>query len=703
VDDLGFVGQYRLLKRLAAGGMAEIYLARQEGPAGFTRQLVVKRIHRHLSEDPRFVGMFLDEARLAAQLSHPNIAQVFDFGQADESFFLAMEVVRGADLSRLLSACGKLKLKFPFSIAAGVIAQVCRGLDYAHNATDDSGNNLGVIHRDVSPQNVLVRTDGIVKIVDFGIAKAASSEHHTEAGIVKGKFSYMAPEQFRNADGVDRRTDIYSAGLLLHELITGVRALGSGDVAMANAMQGHFTPIENLRPDTPAGLRAIVTQALQFEPEERFQTALEMSKAIEQHLHEEGEAAGSPEKIAAFVSELQTVSGDSLDSLGTGSVSGPKGTPITHEAPQATRTASRPSQRRVPVPATDLGAVKTSYDRRPSGPQFLESQPTLIKARASLEEDFAEPEAEDLQEEEPAQDEWTGDEPTTIPGTPRRKRWPAVVAALGGAIAAAAVGAIVLRPGLVASARDWISEQAPAAPYQTMPSSAVPAVKVETPSAPHAPDPAPVPQPPPEPPRPESRDPRESVEASTPASRLNSAPPTQRPPRVTSHQKIAAAERPRIARPGKVAAADPPRPAEPVQNQPALLSVNSVPWADVNVAGRPVGRTPVLHASVPAGDQQLTLVNSELGFSWTTRLTLAPGEEHKQTFKLQKGKLAIVVVPWADVTVGKRPLGQTPLPPQDLYEGTYDVVFKNAQLGREEHRRVTVRPNETATVSVNLK
>ena len=180
----GTFGRYKLLEQLAVGGMAEIWLAVQPGPAGYSKQLVLKRILPHLARDPDFVQMFLDEARLAAQLSHPHIAQIIDFGEVDGAYYLAIELVRGPDLCRLLRACARAGVSVPVPIALRIMAQTCSALHFAHGARDAEGALLQVIHRDVSPQNILVAVDGNARLVDFGIARAASKSHHTESGFV---------------------------------------------------------------------------------------------------------------------------------------------------------------------------------------------------------------------------------------------------------------------------------------------------------------------------------------------------------------------------------------------------------------------------------------------------------------------------------------------------------------------------------------
>src|SRR5687768_16231380 len=213
-------GKYQLLDLLARGGMAEVYRAKSHGVEGFEKVLVIKRILPELGENPQFVEMFINEAKIAVTLSHANIVQVFDLGRADESYFIAMEYVAGYDLATVLARGHRLGRPIPQELAVYVVSELAKGLDYAHRRRDAQLRPLNIVHRDVSPQNVLISFESEVKLTDFGIAKAAlavSSEENTEAGVLKGKYAYMSPEQARGEE-VDSRTDMFALGVVLHEL-----------------------------------------------------------------------------------------------------------------------------------------------------------------------------------------------------------------------------------------------------------------------------------------------------------------------------------------------------------------------------------------------------------------------------------------------------------------------------------------------------
>jgi serine/threonine protein kinase len=277
------LGRYQILKHLASGGMAEIYLARATGIEGFERYVVVKRILAEHAADKRFVKMFTDEARLAAQLHHQNIAQVYDCGQDDGTYYFAMEYVHGENLRELLKKMALARRQLPLEHALTIIAGGCAGLDYAHDKRGADRQPLGVVHRDVSPSNLIVAYDGGVKVVDFGIAKAASRMSETRSGTLKGKIAYMSPEQCLGKS-LDRRSDIFALGIVMYELTTVSRLFkGENDyITMNRIVTGDIPSPTKKRPDYPPALEAIVMKALALDPVDRYQTAGELLEAIEQ-------------------------------------------------------------------------------------------------------------------------------------------------------------------------------------------------------------------------------------------------------------------------------------------------------------------------------------------------------------------------------------------------------------------------------------
>ncbi len=295
------IGKYVVRRKLAEGGMAEIYLATVKGPEGFEKEVVIKRIRSFLASDEGFVKMFIAEARLASRLNHLNIVQIFDFDRHDDTYYLAMEYVRGVSLWEIRKRSKELMTPMPSTLAAQICAEVARALHYAHRLTE-KGKPLGLVHRDVTPQNVLISFDGAVKLADFGIAKAGNKL--TSPGMLKGKFAYMSPEQARGED-VDARTDTFALGIVLWEMLTGGRLFdGDTDVAVLRAVQeSAIVPPARLNPDVPQALDEIVVKALQRDVTKRFQTAGEMERALAQFVLTHARSVDDTD-IAGFVRKL---------------------------------------------------------------------------------------------------------------------------------------------------------------------------------------------------------------------------------------------------------------------------------------------------------------------------------------------------------------------------------------------------------------
>lgn len=281
--------RYRVIERLASGGMAEVFVAESAGIEGFKKRVAIKRVLPHLSEKTRFIAMFLDEARLSAQLSHSNVAQVFDIGVGDNAYFIVMEYVEGADLKGVIEAQKKQGRPFPLPHAVFIAAEICQGLSYAHELKSADGAPLQIVHRDMSPPNVLITKNGEVKIVDFGLAKATSQLEKSEAGIIKGKFSYLSPEAAQGAE-VDHRTDIFAVGIILWELLSGKRLFfGDSDYATVKQVQeAKYTPLSQLRSDVPEELDRILARALAREPDKRYQSARNFGRDLMDFLFKKG-------------------------------------------------------------------------------------------------------------------------------------------------------------------------------------------------------------------------------------------------------------------------------------------------------------------------------------------------------------------------------------------------------------------------------
>ena len=281
-------GPYKLLDRVAVGGMAEVFKAKRTGVEGFEKVVAIKRILPHLSDNKEFVDMFVDEAKMVAGLTHPNIVQIFDLGKIDGSYYIAMEYVHGRDLRTIQKRAREKGLRMPLDLSLRVVSQVCAALDYAHRKKDERGRPLEIVHRDVCPQNILISFEGEVKLVDFGIAKAATKASITDRGALRGKVLYMSPEQAWGRP-IDRRSDVFSLGIVLYELVTDTKPFLSGgtEVSILELVrQCVVTPPREINGRVPEALDRVIMKALAREPDDRYEDAGQMQRGLERILRE---------------------------------------------------------------------------------------------------------------------------------------------------------------------------------------------------------------------------------------------------------------------------------------------------------------------------------------------------------------------------------------------------------------------------------
>lgn len=446
-------GRYVLLDRIGAGGMAEVFRAVMPGVEGFRRTFVVKRILAARAQAADFVEMFVQEARIGALLNHPNIVQVYDFGNVDGNYFLAMEYLRGRDLSALTRRLRERQRPCPIPVAAFIAREVAQSLGYAHALTDPEGQPLHVVHRDVSPSNIMCVRAGGVKLLDFGIAKATGvAPEQTGQGIFKGKLAYMAPERLRD-EPFDGRSDLFALGVVLWELLTG-RRLFRGQTesdTLKNVLQRRIPPPSELRPDMPAALDAVVLRALDRDPAARTPTGLEMADELEEILAETryhskmlpallqelfgSELASSqielskltPELLAACSGEPQTGSTGAkrtappapIDiSVGNLMASGAiAGTPADRRGPRARVTAlvaiavaaglggvllARTRPHRVEARRAPVAAIQSVSPASPVSPPGSGTSPTPTAAAPTIEADAVDAESVEARPAKPA-------------------------------------------------------------------------------------------------------------------------------------------------------------------------------------------------------------------------------------------------------------------------------------------------------------
>jgi serine/threonine protein kinase len=342
-------GPYRLLERVAVGGMAEVFRAKRTGVEGFEKVVAVKRILSHLSDNKEFVDMFVDEAKMVGGLAHPNIVQIFDLGKLEKNYYIAMEYVHGRDLRTILRRARERSLRIPLDISTYVVSKVCAALEYAHRKKDDRGQPMLIVHRDISPQNILISFEGDVKLTDFGIAKAATKASTTDKGALRGKLLYMSPEQAWGKP-MDKRSDVFSLGIVFYEMLTQQKPfLGTSEMSILETVREcRVPPPTTLNDKIPEKLERVVMKSLERDPEVRYQDAGEMLRDLERVLHEWQPATATG--LARFLEILfdEHERGDSVAGEGAGEHSTGPGAGLEMESHEP---ASGPAPPEAPPPA----------------------------------------------------------------------------------------------------------------------------------------------------------------------------------------------------------------------------------------------------------------------------------------------------------------------------------------------------------------
>jgi hypothetical protein len=380
------VGRYLLAARLASGGMSSVHVGRLVGAAGFGRTVAVKQLHPHLASEREFVAMLLDEARLASRIRHPNVVSVSDVVQQDNQLLLVMDYVPGVSLAELIRLAETDQRRLPLGIVSAIGSGILHGLHAAHEATDERGRALGIVHRDVSPQNILVGADGLARVVDFGVAKAAGRLNTTVNGQVKGKMAYMAPEQLRSA-AVDRRADVYAAALVLWEAITLARPF-DGDDAPLRRIAGDVPAPSTLAPGIPAALDALLERALQRAPEHRTPDARAMALELEAAI-----PPASTGEVAALVAALAADLLQERAAMVAGAESGPLPStalddPLDSIDPPPGQERPAPSRRRRTVAVALVGTLLAAsaglflLGHRSGGAPVASASPEAARAQA---------------------------------------------------------------------------------------------------------------------------------------------------------------------------------------------------------------------------------------------------------------------------------------------------------------------------------
>ncbi|QRO00547.1 protein kinase [Archangium violaceum] len=612
---MSHVGKYQLVSKLATGGMAEVFLAKAAGPMGFEKTLVLKQILPHLAEDPQFVEMFLGEAKLAAQLNHPNIVQIFDFGESEGAYYLAMEYIDGPNLRILSKRARAAGVPLPPAYCAKIIASACEGLAFAHDFVDpDTGESLGLIHRDISPDNILLSRQGAVKVVDFGIAKAANQSHKTQTGLIKGKIAYMPPEQLQ-ARHLDQRVDVYALGVVLYELLTGQKPFdATTDVSMMQAILFEpLVPAVSRRADLPRAMVQILDRALAKVREHRYPDCRAFQADLEHFILSTGEPVGAYQ-LSQLVARL---SGDNAGPGSTSSAgSGPKSRPGSGTRLPASESVAQASSSRSSGGTRAASANPSSVDsatrvaQNEDEPDTIRSEPvppaTLISSSRPAATAVG-PEAEDVA--------------LALP-----KRRTGLVLGLGGIVLLAAGGAIVfLRGGSEpqpspspieirsnSPSTKGTSQGTGSASTGTPPVDVPPAGTESQPKV-AAVDPATNPLPP-QPPEGDKPAPKPSDEKTAPVAGLSTPPDKDKEPSGKKPKNGGGVRPP------------PPSTLRRATVEKASLEFRIRPYAIVVLDGRQLGQTPLAAAEVEVGSHTVKLINKDLGKEITRTFEVKAGQ-----------------------------------------------------------------------------
>ncbi|MFO0724800.1 MAG: serine/threonine-protein kinase [Myxococcota bacterium] len=697
------VGRYELIRKIATGGMAELFLARFTGPGGFEKRCAVKRILPQFAEDEEFTRMFLNEARVAAMFDHPNIAQIFELGtdEATGQLFIAMELITGMDLRGLMRLSRDRGQEVPAELAAFMMTQALDGLAYAHEFRDPDGHPMHLVHRDVSPQNILVSFDGAIKVVDFGIVKANTQEGHTQTGMLKGKIAYMSPEQ-ASGEHLDGRSDVFAIGVCLYELITGVKPFRATTEIMTlkAILENDPQPITHFVPDCPIGIENAVYRSLMKRREDRFSSAREFQLELVRVLR----SCPVPldrHVLSEFVRSLPESDSGRFDST-------------VLKIPRAAGAEPQKSQAPSPtVPAPPPGGAHDEAWREEAAKAFraaLDGPPrprTSVAPTGGIQSTGRLPPADDF----PRAGSLTGGRPAqAAPAQPmasplgvttdsgifaravmEKDDSVARAAGIGGKLPLPLVlgGVGVLLAAVIAFFIVRSEERPEVVPMPVEVAAKTPAPTLKPSPSPTASAAAASPTP--------EKSPPPSPSAS--AAPIASAPPSPSP----SPSKVER-ERPERERhpdgPGQEKKGE-KHGGERAAGSAGRLTLATTPRGlTVKLGEKTLGTTPLESIDVPPGKHNLTLSNAKLGIMKIVSIEVKKDQLTTQTVAIGKSVLKVNSRPWADVFVDGQSVGKTPVQ-RPVYEGRHEVKLVNPESG-ERIQIIEVGANEEREVKVKF-
>ncbi len=718
-------GQYTLVRKIATGGMAEIYLGRQSGTGGFERFVVIKRILPHLTENPEFVRMFIDEMRVAAYLDHPNIVQIYDFGAVGEQYFISMEYLEGRDLRRIMRKASAQDQRIPLGFALCALARVCEGLYHAHTRKDHEGRPLNLIHRDVSPQNVMATVQGAVKLLDFGIAKAESQLTETRSGVLKGKYSYMSPEQ-ASGKPLDHRSDIFPLGTMLFELTTGRRLFtADNELGVLRLVAEADVPLPSaIDPSYPPDLERIVMKSLALRPEDRYSNCRELQHDLEGFVLRR-RLLMSPSEIGTYVGDLFADEraemepaamlpapnrGEVVSFLEEGeengsvlSVSGQRRRPASDGGEDTGLTGSlrvliQEARQRPGLTLGIASALVVSFliglliialipedqTAHPAPAQSSETSPTLDFSIGPNEDEILSFGTLRVESTPPGARIY-------VDGELQDERAPvkvgAVVVGLEHFVVAEMQGATAQAQRITLEGEgehrtlrfDFQNVLRPARiELEGLPEGA--AVEIDG-----------------------------QARSSGPLSVQPGVPHTVS---VNLHGRELL-RREVIPEAGEVVELRVPEPREHAVTAPddggdedealrtGTLVVTSRPPTTVYLGRRTLGSTPV-RAEVAAGSHSLRLVNRSMLINYHQRVRIRGGQTLERTIEIPQGQLRVSARPYAEVSINGVHVGRTPLR-KVLYAGSYTIVLTNQSLGRHERQVLQISGGENKRIRVDWR
>jgi len=680
-ETLRKVGRYELVRKIATGGMAELFLAKFSGPGGFEKRCALKQILPQFVEDEEFKRMFQNEARVAAMFDHPNLVQIFELDEdpATKRFYIAMELINGMDLRQLQNLAREQGQQIPPELASWIVAQTLDGLAYAHDFKDSEGNRLNLVHRDISPQNILVSYEGAIKVVDFGIVKASSNEGKTQTGMLKGKIAYMSPEQALG-EKLDARSDLFAVGICLYELIAGVKPFrGANEIMTLRAiLEQDPPPITSFVPDCPRGIERVLYRSLAKNRDERYQDAREFQIDLTNVLRQ----TPLPLDRHVFSEFLKTLTESGTDRFDSTKLKIPRISTSAELEPDPTPSPMRFAGSQ-PAAAPEAPA-SIAPPRADSGASAAAFAPPVSSAGPATSPGVAAPDLNG-----PSEDSMVSSVRAAGVG---QKNSMLVVIGLAAVALAAVVGWF------------FLGEESEPLPIQgTTPATKI--VKTKTPK-PTETKPAVAPK---EAAKPEVT---AAVEKAVPDTKTEAdkkptdTPKTDKAPAAivaqANEKKPVRRTTRRNNRRNPVKKPTPPKPppAPAPKVSVGKLTLNTVPKGlTVRLGKKNLGKTPLNNVNIPVGDHKLFVSSKPFGISKGLQVSVSDGGNVTRKLVFARGTIKVLSRPSANVSINGRSKGMSPTKKLPMYEGKHEVRLTTND-GREETRIINLKGGQNEIVKV---